>query len=749
MADTPTTPQSVNIAESLHQVTKLQQEYTDAMAKSSDMMGIVKDAMASVDAILNRVGVSLSNLTALTEQQIEALSLVGSGFISAREAFAGFANVDYSGLSTFREQLNDIQEALFSGGMAAEAAQKEIERLSKSLLGAGVAQGVINKARAAGLNPSNALLEVIKQETLSMLTHADNMNRAQTAYVQMAAKTGELGDIWNAAGDSLQNMDYLLERQQRTIRDSREATGLSTKAVEDWYAQLGQIPGALNAITNMTDKHGKHTSMLTAVIQAATGTGRTQADVMKDLNTAFRDYGLVGEKALLFSTRMSDISTRLKAPIDDVTNAIRASTDAFKMFITGQEAASKSSESLAKFYESFGKALESTGLSASQSMELLNNQMQVASKFSIGQLSFISQHTGGAGGLMGAAQEMLKLQTDPGAVVRDAMNVLKQQFGQIVTVKDAATSQAAASLWIKQSSMLQQLLGPLAPNQAAANRMLEAMKNEQITPQDFESTLKDTSVQDAVKKGAEMEAKSYNVLTVIRNLLEQLRDISDIGASRRAARFTAGATNQDLTDMEKAVKAVFLEHMRTSAEAGGIHTAKTAMELEKGKVDPTAGQDYGDAMRRWAFSLKEIPIFAEAYYDDLVGAIKSGDEERIAKQEAQYKQLQAIFQEQARMLQGNPAARKQALQEAQVYGALYATARDQVRNATHASIANKGTGEATVPQGIGATAGPPPNPTTNIHITGTFKMDCPYCHKLYDISPQMGVAAGPSGQAKQ
>lgn len=698
MADptTPTTPGAL---------TPDQVALADQLAQS---YSVVNNNASTMDTVMNKLGstmnqlndalaanqISLNDLSSLTNQQINEVTLITTGFIKAREAFTGFANVDTRGLSTFSDQLKDIKDALFSGGTAASAAARSLENLAKSMFGDAAASNIMNEARKKGQQISTALLESLEKEGAGVIMHADNMLRLQNAYIQMSASTGRLDDLWKKAGPDLENLNVALAQQTQMLGDTIQATGLNGKQVEEYFGQLGQIPGAMEQIVATSGKAGSGTSMLTATIQAATGMGRKYEDVMTDLKTAFKDYGLVGEDALRFSVRMGDVSTRLKAPIEDVTNALRGSADAFKMFATGQDGASKSAESLAKTLNTYGKALESTGLSASASVEIAGQLSSQVAKLSLGQQAFISQQTGGAGGLMGAAQETLKLQNDPGAVVRDAMDTLKKQFGTIMTVKDAAQSEAAASQWVKQTAMLQTLLGPLAKDQATANRLLEAMKNQgEGNPAALADALKPTGVQDAEDKGLKLQQQSYSAVSKMRGDVERLRYLADQGSGKIVqGAMTASSMlgNATPTAAQTAVHTGLQESM-LAARAKGAETNYEIAQGNKGTPTDLIGVHAAETLTGAAQSLGELPTTVKSVLDTLKMGLESPSQ--------------------------------------------------QVGNAARASVAAQPPGASahpantTTPQGPGANI----NGQQHINITGKFTIDCPNCGRPTDVSDQAKI----------
>jgi hypothetical protein len=767
-------------AEALSRLTEAYRTQTQAYSDMGSMADVAKNSMDVIDKAATEAGVSLGNLTALTEEQTEKFAIITSAVVRAREAFSGFAGVDYSGLSTLTDQMNVIKEAFATGGMAAAKAVEAVKTLTQQALDLGATQSQVTKAMSLG---TGAVIDL----ATNMAKHADNMARGQTASVQMAARTGELGDVLEKTGDHLQDMNVYLEKQQEMMKLSRDTTGLTATQTEKWYNQLGLIHGALKEDVALGSKSGATTSMLTATIEAATGAGMSQTETMENLNAAFKDYNLVGEKALLFSIRMSDVSTKLGAPIDDVTRALRGSADAFKMFATGQDNASKSAESLAKTLNVYGKALESTGLSATQAVEMAGNLANQTAKLTTGQLAFISQRTGGAGGLQGAAQETLKLQTDPGAVVEDAMKTLQQQFGKIVTVQEAATSQSAASINIKQTTMLQSLLGPLAKDQASANRLLEAMKNRaEGNPKAIAAALSEHPIQDAAQKGADMQAKTYTVTTKIMDLVEQIRDIGDRGGSAVVGKFTAAGTptaqgkpetlrEQVAALFESQLKKSLFEGREASRAKGGIQVQDTAQQLKTG-LGATGGVDAAADIHGAMASIKDLTIFGKSAFKEIVGHFASGDKEGEKQDQAMLKEFVEGRKQMVKQLEGNPKEQEKARVELKAAQALLdgfsvtKSAGQQVKNFvpfSHAPSSPSGQRVGTAAQHAvafsgGAAAGaahaagtgaapanvPGANPNT-LHIVGKFSMDCPFCGKAHDVSPHFKTFAGPSGQSQQ
>jgi hypothetical protein len=409
--------------------------------------------------------------------------------------------------------------------------------------------------------------------------------------------------------------------------------------------------------------------------------------------------------------------------------------------------------------------LESTGLSATQAVEVASGLSNQVAKLTTGQLSFVSQRSGGAGGLLGAAQETVKLQKDPGEVVKDAMNTIQQQFGgKIVTVKDAVASgsQADAAQWQKQTLMLQQLLGPLAPNQATANRLQEAMQAQAAgNPKAIADALSNNPIQDYAKKGADIEAKTIGITTTIMNTVEDIRSIISRGASHIMGGYGAATQRPQLaqTDrehftqqMQAQLKNALNEDRGAARKAGGIQTDETAEQMKNG-LRPSGGRDAATAAHRDLTSVGgAVPPFLKSAFTEMTSVMFSGDNEKMKKEQEVLNEMVQDRKNSVKDLQGNPQAQEQAAAELKGYQALQKTFA-QAKDTSARSQLKPYTSPAHTP-GTGAPTltpyhAPGAANANTLHIVGKITIDCPHCGKPHDASNQFKAYTAPAGQSQQ
>lgn len=492
----------------------------------------VNDTFSRLGSAMRGFGVSLNEVKSLTAQQREQLTLVTAAVVGARESFTNLAGVDSSGLSTFTGQLRELMSTIKNEGPLASVAADALVDLNKKM---GASDSAIAGATAKGIAGLSALAQ-------SMITAADNGLRLQNAVIQLSARTGSLGDIFQMAGPKLENMNALLAKHQQIISDARTATGAPTAQIEKYYSALGSVPSAMSSLVKSSLDGDNRVSMLAATMKVATGTGRDFTDVVDDLRVAFRDYGIVGEDALKFSTQMSEISQNLGVELDTVRKALQGTSDTFKMFAGNQKDAAKMASEFADIMNRYSGILQKTGLNGTQAVDVVKNMTGQLSNLTIAQKAFLSAQTGGPGGLMGSFQiDKMMREGRVGEVFEKVRQQMTKQFGNIATREEAETSQSGAAQRTRQMMLLRQgPLGQFARSDVEAQRILDGFSGIQKGTVTSKG-LSESVVQESMDKGTAIQEKSYTVLTEINAGIAGLRDSMNIGALGMAQKsFAAG-----------------------------------------------------------------------------------------------------------------------------------------------------------------------------------------------------------------
>lgn len=612
----PTDPTAqATVTEEQNATLQAQAELADKAAHALNGFASIADSARGVFSNLQNklgtLGISMKQNYELTQQQTQALGLLTTTLLSTRSAFDNLSGIDTTYLNTFTKQFNDLQEIMLKSP-GSKVAVAGASALAEGLNKLGVPMDTIKKLASAG---TSALLGFAGK----FFESADNALRLQNVFVQLSAQTGNLQNVYDAAGESLDKMNLLLVQQQKAVTDTATATQLPIEAVEQYYAALGTIPDALQKTVQSGTNAGENVSMLTAAIQYATGSGRKYAEVIEDLKHAYEDYNLTGEPALRFTARMGELANNLNTPLQDVRKFLLGTADAFKRF--GDE-----SEGAAKMVNQYVGALKATGVSGTVALDMMNDLTGGIKNMGIAQKAFLSSQTGGAGGLQGAFQiEKLLREGKIDEVFDKVRQQMTKQFGQIVTLDEASKSPQAAAQLTKQMMILRQgPLGQFVKDDQSAIRMLEAFsKGKTGAPPDLSGKV----VQDNMKHGVDLQQKSVTELTRIRSLLESTRGvagIANLGTAQQA--LTAGVgTPMEGADAAAEFRDNLNEHMVRGAAESGRTTAGVATDLQTKILQDKTGEFAVQIADEYTKMFGELGNAIKAPKDKIQSFIKSGD----------------------------------------------------------------------------------------------------------------------------
>jgi hypothetical protein len=590
-----------------------------AQAAFDVLGGQVKQASTifqSFDSAMREVGISFSVNKALTQDQTTQFALLSNAMLGARDSYKSFTGVDSSGLSTFTEQIQYITSTLGN---------------TESGIGAlvSVAKNAFGKEVPAAIKGSFGAVE---QFVVNLAKSADNGLKLQNAVIQLAGKTGNLNTVFELAGPKLQNINALLQKHAQMMADATQATGVAPEMVEKYYSELGQVPGALESLVTSTGNANQKTTMLTAAMKVAAGTGRSFEEIVDDLKVAFKDYGMTGENALKFSSQISAVTQNLGVELSTVRDALRSGAEAFKMFANAGESASRMSTGMAEVMNNYAKALESTGLNGTAAVDVIRNMTGQISQMGIAQKSFLSAQTGGGGGLMGAFQiDKMMRDGDLKGVFEKVRQQMQKQFGKIVTVDEASQSQGAAAQMTKQMMILKQgPLGQFARSDVEAERILEGFKAAGAGGGG--GGLNPDILKETMDKGTSVQEKSYTVMSDMRGHLEAIHKAADIGTLGfvQKSGLTAGAgvntagmvQNEAAYKMSQGLKG----SMAGAANMGtqGIGDSYAQANAQKKLMDST-GRAAVAAITGLQSTFKMVPDVIKGPAEALKQSITSGD----------------------------------------------------------------------------------------------------------------------------
>lgn len=504
----------------------------------------------------------------LTKSSADVMDVLSIGVLKASDAFALFSK-NSEQAQTFTEQLHGLGTAT--------------SLVSDTLMKLATAGGASSSVLQGGAG-------VVKNFVEEMSKAADNALHLQQGYLAMAGATGTLGRAYEEAGPNLINLNDMMLKQRTLLDEVASATGASTKQTAAFYAELGTaIPDSVNKQVNATGQAGQSMNGLQAVMTVAAGTGRDVASVIKDLSTAYEDYNLTGERALEFTTRMSDLSNRFGINLSYTEGFLKQNADAFKLL---GASGSDVDQTFNRMFTSF----TSTGLSAKQSTDIIGGLTSQMAHLTVAQKAFLSAQSGGPGGLRGAYQidNMLKDgKTDE--VLKMVEDNLKKHFGgKIYTQEDAGQSDFAAAQFTKQRAMLQSgafggLVKQGPEGDATAARILEAMQAGTSATQALEPANK--VLQDTITQGQNVQETSNTILNKILHELETSRGIAENRALDTVQKYGSGTVR---TDREVGQSTDNADRLRLDRRTLGTQGASNATEM----VNRGAGNNYNvDTLR--------------------------------------------------------------------------------------------------------------------------------------------------------
>lgn len=639
----PQTPDMTAAAQSAEEaavaLNTLQQSANNAHESINSLnsaTSFARDMFSKFETALNGYNMSLKNVGTLTDQQAAQFGFLTSSIIGARKAFDGLGTIDTGNLRTVKDQIEELKHTISNSPMF-DTVSKQVNAFTASLTNLGLPANEVKKAAIEGMVGLSKYAE-------SFLESADNGLRLQNVMIQLAARTGTLGDIYRKAGEDLGDINSLLAQQNAIIAETVRATGLNEKQVESYYAALGTVPRALEE--NITGLAGANssTNMLTATIKLATGTGQKYEEVIGDLRSAFKEYGMVGETALTFTARFSEISNKFGIELEDVRTHLMGAASAFKTFADAGTAAGRMSESLAGIMNDYVGELKNSGMSGEHASKVIKDMTDSVAGLSVAQKAFLSAQTGGQGGLMGAFQiEKMMREGKIDEVFDKVRNSMQKQFGKIVTLDEAASSPAAASQLQKQMLILQRgPLGGMVKSDQDAYRLLETFRAKQegrAAPDQGARGLDPQGMQHAIERGTSIEEKSYTQLTAINANIAAIRraaDIPSLGVVQKAGTASTGSSTFLGADSsaQMAMRSNLQMGMATASEHGGAMATDYKSQIRGVapiNVDAmgTAAVDAVNSFQDW---FKQIPTSLRAPLDTLKQAVMSGDKGAVESQ---------------------------------------------------------------------------------------------------------------------
>lgn len=414
--------------------------------------------------------------------------IVASAAVGARPAIQQATNAmgDFANMNTPTTKFKEVASIFESSTVGTLAYSASLTALKTMMDAAGMGSVPL-------LDSFGKLTTAAKESIIAFSANADEIHKWGTGMLNVAGAGGSMQEFLKQAGSDLSNFNATALENLQVQNNSAFATGITTQQMQKYAQQIALIPGGLQHMSDTMQVAGGQTTILTAAIRYAHGSGREMAEVTKDMGHAVTEYGASMEKGLEFSAHMSEASETLGARLEDTRGALQGSMDAFKSYIHTGTDVSNMTKGMTDSMESYVSRLQSVGVPAKQAIDMFNDYTKSMANMTMGQKAFLSGQTGGPGGLRGALQMEDLMEKDPEAAQKKVMETMKKMMGPIVSREQAEQSEGAAAQYQRQREMLKS--GPLGAgikDDQQASRMMEAFSKGQTISLEKKGGLEET-----------------------------------------------------------------------------------------------------------------------------------------------------------------------------------------------------------------------------------------------------------------
>lgn len=499
-----------NNTETAKENAKATQELSDVYKDFGDVLeNLQKNAQGTLPKLFLDAKNPMASLqeTMAKYPQIAAAAVLATGKLN--DAFKGLSGnlSDMTGFETYEKR--HMQLVQFISG-------------SKDQLSAASA--------ALGMNPEKIKSDADKagisivEFTTKTLQASRNQQLFNDTLLKTAATTGQL-DVLKEQINKYGTLDAVGADYVQQLKQIQLNTGKSTEETLKYYTAMMKVPGMLDMVSSeLTNSEGSAVSFGEALITMSEGTQipmetlTSQVNQLRDSFNVALGKGSSGDEALKFLAAMDKASHDLGMSYETLRGHINTLASTFKMY-------GNTSQDLVKDLHQVSKALEATGLSAQNSGELAQKYIANINNLSLAQKAFISQQTGGPGGLQGAFDiDALLREGKFDEVFKKVQESMREQMGgDLVTLQQARESPEAASQYAKQITMLQQgPLGQFASTPAEAERLADAMATGGIAQQTALDDMSEIAKQ-SYKDGKERQKQNATVYSKMQDVMDAMR----------------------------------------------------------------------------------------------------------------------------------------------------------------------------------------------------------------------------------
>lgn len=507
-------------------------------AAVTDNNGVMKDAI-NIRNIYNSAMKDSEGLLASAKTKFDSLNLA----VGSTSMLLGLLGTHVLNVS---ESMNELGKADFSNSFVKQF--QTIQSSSKTALDS-VGLTKLLTSMGAALPAVGTGFQGLQNYATKFFATMDQRAKLGDFFLNTAASLGQLNNVYSKGESSLENFNSLVSKQQDILLAAEKGTGLTREQVTGFYHSVATIPGAMDGFITSVRKGAESTSVLQASIELARGTGNDYKTVIADMGVAYESLNLKGGEALQMTSRISEVSSKAGLQLKDVRTFTQQAATEFQYFgntLDGQS----------QLLLNYSKGLEQAGLSSKQITEITKGFSDSVYKLTAAQKAYLSQQTGGPGGLQGAFQIDKMLSEGKVEQVFDKVkSTMQKQFGKILTLDDAGQSQQAAAQFEKQIQMLTQgPMGKIVQSREQAFKVLQGFKaNETIKKEDYQLGNVDAVSKEQRTRGTELLDMQNTPMSIARANISAAQVSIEGTNFALGGRALAAKQGERISDVEGAV----------------------------------------------------------------------------------------------------------------------------------------------------------------------------------------------------
>ncbi len=498
-----------------------------ATIATSDFNTELKESSGVLDDLNNKFaeyGLSLDQLGNLTGASAAKFGLLTTFIAGAKEEFKGFVDVGKAGgIGTIGESLNGLMATVKQQGTAFGVAGAAAMKLRGMLTSMGAGGKELDEALRGGVN---GLIAFGK----NFVTSADNALRFQSGLMKAAAAGGNLkgiyegvGTTFNGVGNRLENLNKVTSHFHNIMGQAMKATGIeSVDVMGNLTMELIKTTAGLESMTKGMDIAGVHTDTLTGIIHLAHGAQLDVLQTIQDVGKVTSQYGLNTEDATKAVMRQVDVAGDLQARQEDVHEAVFKTLSTFKNYTMLGTDATKMTQGLTDSVKNWAQSLKNVGVPIQSALEMAAKYTAQLQGMDEAQASFVSQSTGGPGGLAGTFdfEDLIRTGKTQEATAKVA-ETMRQQLralggtGQIISREQARTMGDAGKEQFERQRvmMMSGLLGVKPGSREEGEQMMAALaQGGDIFGKKTTEEQKNAVLADTMEKGKAQEQLAFTAV---------------------------------------------------------------------------------------------------------------------------------------------------------------------------------------------------------------------------------------------